>query len=230
MRFYGFDMYYFLFIVPALLLSLWAQYKVNSTYAHYAKVRNVQGLTGAEAARRILDQNGLFQVRIEHIAGSLTDHYDPRTNVVRLSDTVYNSSSLAAVGVAAHEVGHAVQYSQNYFPMKLRAVIIPATNFGSTISVPLIIIGFLFTLDSLVIAGILLFATVAVFQLVTLPVEFNASSRAITTLEAQGMLGGQELVGAKKVLSAAALTYVAALVLTLAQLLRFVLLFNRRRD
>ena len=228
--FYGFDMYYFVFIVPALLLSLWAQYKVNSTYSRFAQVRNYNGLTGAQAARRILDQNGLQQVRIEHVRGSLTDHFDPKTNVVRLSDTVYNSSSIAAVGVAAHEVGHAVQYAQNYFPMRLRSAIIPATNFGSAISIPMILIGFLLTIEPLVTAGILLFATVAVFQLVTLPVEFNASSRAVATLEGQGMLGGQELDGVRQVLSAAALTYVAALIMSLAQLLRLMMLFGRRRD
>lgn len=226
----GFDMYYFIFIIPALLLSMWAQFKVKSTFSRYSKVRTQQGLTGSQAARRILDLNGLTNVRIEHIAGNLTDHFDPRDNVVRLSDTVYNSGSIAAVGVAAHETGHAVQYAQHYFPMQVRSAIIPLTNFGSTLSMPLILIGFLLTIDTLVIAGIMLFATVAVFQLVTLPVEFNASRRAINTLDSQGLLDAEELKGTKKVLSAAALTYVAALVVSLAQLLRLVMRYGRRRN
>ena len=229
--FYGFDIYYFIFIVPAMLVALWAQYKVNSTYSKYSKVGSVRRLTGAQAARAILDMNGLQHVAIERISGSLTDHFDPKTNVVRLSDSVYNNYSIAAVGVAAHECGHAVQYAQGYSPMKLRSAIIPLTNFGSTISIPLILVGFLLTWDSLVVIGILLFSTVTVFQLVTLPVEFNASSRAIQVLDSQGMLTPDELKGTKKVLSADAMTYVAALITSLAQLLRLVMVFgNRRRD
>ncbi len=226
--FYGFDIYYFIFIVPALLLSLWAQYKVNSTYSKYSRVGSARQLTGSQAARLILDMNGLRHVAIERVSGSLTDHFDPKTNVVRLSDSVYNNYSIAAVGVAAHECGHAVQYAQGYFPMKLRAAIIPLTNFGSTISIPLILIGFVLTLEPLVTIGILLFSTVAIFQLVTLPVEFNASRRALAVLEQQGMLSDQELRGTRKVLSAAAMTYVAALITSLAQLLRLIMVFGGR--
>jgi len=229
--FYGFDIYYFIFIVPALLFSLLAQYKVNSTYTKYSKIGSARKLTGSQAARLILDMNGLGHVAIERVSGSLTDHFDPKTNVVRLSDSVYNNYSIAAVGVAAHECGHAVQHAQGYSPMKLRAAIIPLTNFGSTISIPLILIGFFLTLDSLVVIGILLFSTVALFQLVTLPVEFNASNRAMAVLEQQGMLSAEELKGTKKVLSAAAMTYVAALFASLAQLLRLIMVFGgRRRD
>lgn len=229
--FYGFDIYYFIFIVPALLFSLLAQYKVNSTYSKYSKIGSARKLTGSQAARLILDMNGLRHVAIERVAGNLTDHFDPKTNVVRLSDGVYNNYSIAALGVAAHECGHAVQYAQGYSPMKLRSAIIPLTNFGSTISIPLILIGFMLTLDSLVIIGILLFSTVAFFQLVTLPVEFNASNRALAVLEQQDMLSAQELKGTKKVLSAAAMTYVAALITSLAQLLRLIMVFGgRRRD
>lgn len=213
---------YLIFILPALLLSLYAQAKVKGTYAKYGKVYNQKGLTGAMAARMILDQNGLQHVKIEHIAGNLTDHFDPRTNVVRLSDSVYGSGSVAAVGVAAHECGHAVQYAQSYTPMKIRGAIIPITNIGSTLSIPLFFLGLLFSIPSLVLLGIGLFALVAVFQLVTLPVEFNASSRALKTLEASQYLSAEELGGAKRVLSAAAMTYVAALIMSIAQLLRLI--------
>ena len=227
--FYGFDIYYFIFIVPALLFSLWAQYKVNSTYSKYSQVGSARKLTGSQAARTILDMNGLQHVAIERVSGNLTDHFDPKTNVVRLSDSVYNNYSIAAVGVAAHECGHAVQYAQGYSPMKLRSAIIPITNFGSTISIPLILIGFLLSSEALVTVGILLFSTVAIFQLVTLPVEFNASNRALAVLEQRDMLSAQELKGTKKVLSAAAMTYVAALVTSLAQLLRLIMVFGGRR-
>ena len=227
--FYGFDIYYFIFIVPALLFSLWAQYKVNSTYSKYSQVGSTRKLTGSQAARTILDMNGLQHVAIERVSGNLTDHFDPKTNVVRPSDSVYNNYSIAAVGVAAHECGHAVQYAQGYSPMKLRSAIIPITNFGSTISIPLILIGFLLSSEALVTVGILLFSTVAVFQLVTLPVEFNASNRALAVLEQRDMLSAQELKGTKKVLSAAAMTYVAALVTSLAQLLRLIMVFGGRR-
>lgn len=219
---------YLIFILPALILALYAQAKVKSTYAKYGKVYNQRGLTGAMAARMILDQNGLQYVRIERVSGNLTDHFDPSANVVRLSDGVYNSGSVAAVGVAAHECGHAVQYAQSYTPMKIRGAIIPITNFGSSLSIPLFFIGLLFSIPFLVLLGIGLFALVAVFQLVTLPVEFNASSRALKTLEASHYLSEQELGGAKRVLSAAAMTYVAALIMSIAQILR--LLFIARRN
>ena len=228
MFFYPYDYYYLILVVPALLISLWAQLKVKSTFNRYEQVYARQGITAAQAARRILDQNGLYGVRIEMTGGKLTDHYDPRTNVIRLSQSVYNSPSVAALGVAAHEAGHAVQYGVNYLPIKIRNGLVPITNICSSLSIPLVIIGFIMSARPLVIAGILLFAAVAVFQFVTLPVEFNASRRAIAVLGESGMLDEGELQGAKRVLSAAAMTYVAALLVSLAQLLRLVLLANRR--
>ena len=228
MFFYPYDYYYLILVVPALFISLWAQLKVKSTFNRYEQVYARQGITAAQAARRILDQNGLYGVRIEMTGGKLTDHYDPRTNVIRLSQSVYNSPSVAALGVAAHEAGHAVQYGVNYLPIKIRNGLVPVTNICSSLSIPLVIIGFLMSARPLVIAGILLFAAVAVFQFVTLPVEFNASRRAIAVLGESGMLDEGELQGAKRVLSAAAMTYVAALLVSLAQLLRLVLLANRR--
>lgn len=218
-----------LLVLPALILSLWAQFRVNSTFDKYAKIYNRRGLTGADAARRILDANGLHHVRIEQVHGHLSDHYDPRANVIRLSDSVYGSPSAAAVGVAAHEAGHAVQYAKNYAPIKLRAAIIPVTRFGSMLAMPLFFIGLLAAFPPLLLAGILLYSAVTLFQLVTLPVEFNASSRALQTLEHTGMLVGDELDGARRVLSAAAMTYVAALVSSLLTLLRLLILANRRR-
>lgn len=228
--YYGFDWTYIIYVVPALMLALWAQAKVKSTYARYSSVMSRKGLTGEQAARAILDKNGLSDVRIEHIAGQLTDHYDPKTRIVRLSDNVYGSSSIAAIGVAAHEVGHAVQHATGYGFLKLRTAIIPVTNIGSSLSMPLILLGLVFNFASLAFAGIILFSLVAVFQLITLPVEFNASSRAISTLDSFGMLDAQELSGTRKVLSAAAMTYVAALAVSLAQLLRLVMLFGRRNN
>ncbi|MGI5905307.1 MAG: zinc metallopeptidase [Candidatus Pararuminococcus gallinarum] len=228
MFFYPYDYYYLILVVPALLISLWAQLKVKSTFNRYEQVYARQGITAAQAARRILDQNGLYGVRIEMTGGKLTDHYDPRTNVIRLSQSVYNSPSVAALGVAAHEAGHAVQYGVNYLPIKIRNGLVPVTNICSSLSIPLVIIGFIMSARPLVIAGILLFAAVAVFQIVTLPVEFNASRRAIAVLGESGMLDEGELQGAKRVLNAAAMTYVAALLVSLAQLLRLVLLANQR--
>ena len=183
-------------------------------------------------ARLILDDNGLRDVPVQRISGSLTDHYDPRDRVVRLSDSVYGSGSIAAIGVAAHEVGHAVQHATHYAPMKLRSAIIPATNIGSTLSIPLILIGLIFNSQPLALAGVALFSLVALFQLVTLPVEFNASRRALVTLETRDILSREELSGARSVLTAAALTYVAALIQSLAQLLRLLILVGgrRRRD
>ena len=232
MPYYYTDTAYLLLVVPAFIFSLWAQYKVNSTFARYAKVRGSRGLTGAETARRILDYNGLRDVAIEHVRGNLTDHYDPRARVVRLSDSVYNSQSIAAVGIAAHEVGHAVQHAKAYGPLRLRNAIIPVTNIGSTLAIPMIFLGLMIDAFSLSILGVILFSTVALFQLITLPVEFNASRRAIETLEHQGILYEDELRGTRKVLSAAALTYVAALAVALAQLLRLLplVLGGRRRD
>lgn len=219
-----------LLVIPGFILSLWAQIKVKSTFSKYSTVYTARGLTGAGAARRILDANGLYHVRIEQISGSLTDHYDPRANVIRLSAAVYSYTTPAAIGVAAHEAGHAVQYAKNYAPIKLRASLIPLTNIGSGLAMPLFFIGLIFASEALMLLGIILYSAIALFQLVTLPVEFNASSRAMSALRSSGMLNGTELKGARKVLTAAALTYVAALLTSLLTLLRLLLLANRRRD
>ncbi len=228
-HFYWGNVYsYLVFVLPALLIAIYAQAKVKSTYAKYEKVTNTRGLTGAVAARMILDGNGLHNVRIERVSGNLSDHFDPRTNVVRLSDSTYGSASVAAIGVAAHECGHAVQYAQSYVPMKVRGAIIPVTNIGSTLSIPIFLLGLLFSMPFLMLFGIGLFCLVAIFQLVTLPVEFNASRRAMVTLEKERYLSDEELSGARRVLSAAALTYVAALLMSIAQILR--LLFLARRN
>lgn len=228
-----FDMTYIVIVVPAIIFSLIASSKVNSTFRKYSRVRAASGMTGAEVARRILDSNGLFNVAVERVSGSLTDHYDPRANVIRLSQPVYDSSSVAAIGVAAHETGHAVQYAVGYSPIKLRAAIIPATNIGSKLAIPLIILGLILSATAakfitIAYAGIICFSLSALFQLLTLPVEFNASRRALDTIENFGVLSGSEQDGARKVLSAAAMTYVAALAVSLAQLLRLLLMVQRR--
>ncbi len=230
MPFFYFDTYYIILVVPAILIALWAQVRVKSTFAKYSAQPLSNGLTGAQAARRILDANGLSDVRVERQPGNLTDHYDPTQRVVRLSEGVYDRSTAAAVGVAAHETGHAVQHAEGYFPLTVRRAIIPITNFGSMLSMPLLLLGLIMSIPSLVTIGILLFGLVTVFQLVTLPVEFNASRRALATLDSNGMVNQDEHKGVKKVLSAAALTYVAALIVSLAQLLRLILLFGRRGD
>lgn len=224
------DYYYIILIIPALLFGFWAQSKVNSAYSKYSRVRNMRGYTGADAARFILEQNGIYDVTICRTAGKLTDHYDPRNKTINLSDGVYDSTSVAAVGVAAHEAGHAVQHAVGYFPIKVREAVIPITQIGSYLYFPIIILGIIFSYQPLVNAGIILFSFLAIFQLVTLPVEFNASNRAITTLGRNEILYGDELRGAKAVLKAAALTYVAALVSSLAQLLRLVLIFGGRNS
>ena len=219
----------YLILLPAILFALWAQSRVKSTYTKYSKA--FAGLTGEEAARMVLEMNGVNDVTIEPIAGELTDHFDPKTNTIRLSKGVYNVTSVAAVGIAAHEAGHAVQYAVGYSPIKLRTAIIPVTNIGSTLSWPLLLIGVLLGNQTLAMAGVLLFCAVVVFQLVTLPVEFNASNRALDTLGASGYLQPEQLDGAGKVLRAAAMTYVAALAQALAQLLRLLMIANRsRRD
>ena len=229
--FFHFDPYYFLLVVPALLLAMVAQARVSSTFSKYNKVRASSGMTGADVARRILDSNGLSHIRVESVAGNLTDHYDPTAGVIRLSQSVHSNASIASIGVAAHEAGHAVQHSLGYFPLKVRNAIIPVTNFGSKLSMPLILFGMISGNQYLLNIGILAFGLMAVFQLVTLPVEFNASSRALATVYSDNILrDGEELEGAKKVLSAAALTYVAALIVSVAQLLRLVILFGGRRD
>lgn len=221
----------YILLLPAILLALYAQTKVNSAYAKYSKKSNRRGLTGAEVARRILDRNGLSDVRIERISGNLTDHYDPRSNVVRLSDSVHDSASIAAVGVAAHEVGHAVQHNTGYIPIRLRNTVLPAAQIGSTVALPLVIIGIIFSaFQVLVPIGIVLYAAVVLFQLVTLPVELNASRRALSTVYEIGFLDAEETEGAKKVLSAAALTYIAAAASAVLQLLRLVLIAGRNGD
>lgn len=236
MPYFYFDWMYLVLVLPAVLLAAWASANVNSTFKKYAKQHARRGITGAEAARRVLDANGLHTVRIEHVSGNLTDHYDPKGNVIRLSDSVYGSTSTAAIGVACHEAGHAVQHAVGYAPIKLRTAIIPITNIGSKLAMPLILIGLLFLntqLYYLVYVGILCFSFSALFQLVTLPTEFNASRRALTAIESGNLLYDDELAGAKKTLRAAALTYVAALAVSLAQLLRLLLIVagrGRRND
>lgn len=228
--YFAIDPLYIILIVPALILTALAQANVSSTFSRYSRVRTARGLTGAEAARAILDANGLHGVRIEQAGGSLTDHYDPRANVIRLSQSVYSVPTVAAVGVAAHEAGHAVQYAEGYLPIRMRNALVGVTNIGSQLSMPLILLGLVFSFYPLVQIGIFLFSGIAFFQLITLPVELNASSRALTVIDGQALLDSKERQGAKKVLTAAALTYVAALITSLLQLLRLVLRFGRRRD
>ena len=216
-------------VVPAILVALWAQLNVSTTFKKYRKIYARCGLTAEQAARRILDANGLHSVGIEHVPGELSDHYDPRTNVIRLSDATYRSSSVGAIGVAAHEAGHAIQHATAYSAIRAREVIIPVSQIGSTLAFPLVFLGFVMSWDILVYVGIILFCAVVLFQLITLPVEFNASRRALASLGGMAILSEKELSGAKKVLSAAALTYVAALIVALANLIRLILLANRRR-
>ncbi|MCL2081122.1 MAG: zinc metallopeptidase [Oscillospiraceae bacterium] len=232
MPFYYFDNYYLLFVLPALIFALVAQQMVSGRFRKFSAVKTHRGMTGAQAAAEVLKAHGVYGVRIEGVAGNLTDHYDPRGNVIRLSKNVHDSVSVAAVGIAAHEAGHAVQYAKGYGPIKLRQSIIPVTRIGSSLSLPLIIAGMFFAGElgnMLFLLGVALFGLAAVFQLITLPVEFNASRRALDTLESTRILYDDELQQTKKVLSAAALTYVAALAVSLGQLLRLLLLSNRRR-
>ena len=231
---YGFDWTYLVLVLPCILLSLWASSNVNSTFKKYSRQFSSRHITAAQAAQRVLAANGVRGVRIDRISGNLTDHFDPKTNIIRLSDSVYDSTSTAAIGVACHEAGHAVQYAENYAPIKLRAAIIPLTNLGSRLAMPLILAGILFTAlgsfsDTLIWMGIAAFGLSLVFQLVTLPVEFNASRRAMRAIEEYGILTEEEQRGARKTLNAAALTYVAATAVALAQLLRLITLFGRRR-
>lgn len=221
---------YLLYMLPGLVLMLYAQFKVKHSFSKYSKVINSRGLTGADAAKEVLRQNGVDGVRIEHVSGHLSDHYDPRTNVIRLSDDVYNSTSVAAVGVAAHEAGHAVQYAKGYGPIKLRAKIIPACNIGSQLGIPLALIGAVIGFMGLVYVGLALFGLAVLFQVVTLPVEFNASRRAISAINSTALLTKEEASGAKAVLSAAAMTYVAAMIQSLLMLLYYVSRFAGRRD
>ena len=219
----------YLLLIPGLLLALYAQFKVTSTFNHWKQTSSRSGLSGAQVARMILDSNGCADVRIEHVRGSLTDHYDPENGVLRLSDEVYASRSIAALGVAAHEAGHAIQDAKDYAPMRIRANLVPLANIGSQAAVPLFMLGILFSWEPLLKIGILAFSLSVLFYVVTLPVEFNASNRAVAVL-ASGYLPDDEVKGVKAVLSAAALTYVAAALQALLQLLRLVLLANRRRD
>lgn len=230
MFYYGFDWTYLL-LIAGLVLSLLVSANMNSTVAKYSRVRSHSGLTGAEAASRILRAAGVTGVSVQPTSGQLTDHYDPRTKVVRLSETSYNSSSLTAVGVAAHECGHAIQDAYNYGPLKLRSAIVPIANFGSQLSWPIFFAGLIFSIQALTTLGIVLFSAAVLFQLVTLPVELNASSRALKMLESTGIMHTEELKGSKKVLKAAAMTYVAALASSILQLLRLIILAGgRRRD
>ena len=229
MPYYGFyDWTYFLVLIGAVI-SMIASSKVKSTYAKYGQVRSHSGMTATDAARRILDNAGLRHVRIERIAGDLTDHYSPKELVLRLSDTTINSASIAAIGVAAHECGHAIQHAKHYAPLNIRNAIVPVVNIGSKLSWPMILIGLLLGFTGFLDLGIILFSFSLIFQLITLPVEFNASSRALQILDDSNMLYVEELKGAKKVLSAAAMTYVAAAISTLLSLLRLIILFGGRR-
>lgn len=230
-----FDMTYVVLVLPCILFSLWASSRVNSTFRKYSSQLSRRHITGAQAAQRVLSGNGVHGVKIERISGNLTDHYDPRTNIIRLSNSVYDSTSTAAIGVACHEAGHAVQYAQQYAPIKLRAAIIPITNIGSKLAMPLILLGlvlsFLGDLSyTFVYLGIACFGLSLVFQLITLPVEFNASRRAMAAIESAELLTQEEQQGAKKTLQAAALTYVAATAVALSQLLRLLMIFGRRRN
>ena len=224
---YYFDPTYFLLII-GMLLSMAASARVKSTFAIYSRVRSASGLTGAEAARRILRMAGITDVTVVPISGSLTDHYDPRNKQLALSQDVYDRTSVAAIGVAAHECGHAIQDAQNYVPLNLRSAIVPVANIGSTLSWPLFLAGLILSIRPLLTLGILLFSFAVLFQLVTLPVEFNASARALKMLGSSGMLGTDEVKSAKKVLTAAALTYVAALASSILQLLRLIILAGGR--
>lgn len=232
--FYGFDWTYLVLVLPVLILSLVASARVNSTFRRYSEQISARRITGAQAAQRVLAANGVTGVRIERVAGKLTDHYDPKSNVIRLSDQVYDSASTAAIGVACHEAGHAVQYAHNYMPIKLRAAVIPVTNIGSKLAMPLILIGILITSlgnfsTILIYLGIACFGLSLIFQLITLPVEFNASRRAMRAIDETNMLTEEEQTGAKKTLTAAAMTYVVATLAAFTHLLRLLILFGGRR-
>lgn len=231
--FYGFDWTYLVFIVPCIIITLFCQIKVQSTFSKYSKFRNSRNITGAQAAEYVLRQNGVTGVRIEHVSGSMTDHFDPRTNVIRLSDTVYNSNSVAAVGVACHEAGHAVQHAEGYLPNKIRSIILPMAKIGSQLSWILILLGLVFTAKVgfvLLYIGIVLFSLSVLFTIATLPVEFNASKRALECIRESDLLYGDEYTGAKRTLQAAAMTYVASALTAIMQLLRLIVIARSRRD
>lgn len=228
--YYGFDPLYFLILI-SVIIAMVAQYKVKSTYSKYSRVRSDLGLTGAQAAQKILNMNGIYDVSIQHIAGDLTDNYNPRNKVLSLSDAVYNSTSIAAIGVAAHECGHAIQHDVGYAPLLIRNTIAPVVNIASSLSWIFIAAGLFFGMSpTLIDVGIIMFSLAVLFELITLPVEFNASGRALTILSDSGMLYPDETAGAKKVLSAAAMTYVASALTAVLQLLRLIMLFGRRSD
>lgn len=225
--FWGYDSY-LVFLLPAILISIFAQVRVKTAFSKYSKFPS--RISGAEAARQVLEANGVVGVAIERVTGNLTDHYDPRTNVIRLSDEVFNSYSIAAVGVAAHEAGHAVQYARGYVPIKIRSAILPVSQIGSQASLPLLLLGIVFSLDILIELGIILFCAALLFQLITLPVEFNASGRAIKAIRTNGILTDErDIRGASSVLRAAAMTYVAAVIVSLMQLMRLLALAGNRR-
>ena len=227
------DAIYWILLIPVLILSFWAQAQVSGSFNRYSKNRTRRGVTGAQAAYEVLRAHGIHDVAIRPCSGKLTDHYDPRSNIIYLSEPVYNAATVAAVGVAAHEAGHAVQYALGYGPVKVRTAIIPVTQFGSKFAFIALMLGMVLYIQPVFAIGIVLFSLTSVFQLVTLPVEFDASARALGTIEGTHMLDDDERVGAKKVLRAAALTYVAALLMSLVQLLRYVLIFagrGSRRD
>ena len=217
-------------LIPGLLLAMYAQAKVSSTYNRYKKVTSHSGYTGAQFARKMLNDNGLYDVTITQISGRMSDHYDPRANQVRLSAEVYNGTSIASLGIAAHEVGHAVQHATNYFPLTVRNLVVPVTNFSSSIYMLFIYLGIIMNSFSMIQFGIMLFAVIVIFQVITLPVEFNASRRAIATLGGDGVLDAEELSGAKRVLGAAAMTYVAAMVTAVLQLLQLLMVFGGHND
>lgn len=225
-----FDNTYLVFVLIPVLISVWASARVNSTFKKYSDYRNARNLTAAEVTRMILDRNGQQNVHIERVGGSLTDHYDPRDNTIRLSESVYDSTSCAAIGVAAHEAGHAAQHAKGYVPIKIRNALVPVANFASRLAVPLVLLGFIMELGGLVDFAIILYGAVVLFSLITLPVEFDASRRAVVTLDEYGILSTEENAAAKKVLRAAAMTYVASMLVALGSFLRILTLFGRRRD
>lgn len=231
MWFLYYDQYYILLVVPMLILSLVAQVMVKSSFSKQSKVLSSRGLTGEQAAARVLYHYGITDVRIERsTSGTLSDHFDPKSKVIRLSDGVFESTSVAAIGIACHEAGHAAQHAQGYVPIKIRNAILPVCNIGSRLGLPLAIIGYFLGFEPLVSIGLILYALIAIFQFATLPVEFNASKRAVNVIEETNMLAEDEIGGARKVLTAAAMTYVTALLVSIANLLRFVLRFSSRRD
>lgn len=230
--FYGFDWTYLVFIVPCIIISLICQVNVSSAFSKYSKIQNSRRMTGAQAAEFVLRQNGVTGVRIEHVSGNLSDHFDPRTNVIRLSDSVYNSTSVAAVGVAAHEAGHACQHAENYLPNRIRSAVLPIARVGSQLSWIFIIIGLMFTAKVgyvILYIGIILFSASVLFTLATLPVEFNASKRALACIRETGLMTGDEYNGAKRTLQAAAMTYVASALTAIMQLLRLLIIAQRKK-